>query len=142
MTQSEKALETYAKGFNCAQAVCSAFCEKYGIDEQTALRFAGSFGGGMRCGEVCGAVSGALMIIGLPHAQRTADDKERPERCGPLTVTFMERYENEKGALRCRDLLGYDVRDREAKAKNPNRTREVCPGAIEAAVLLLEEMGL
>jgi hypothetical protein len=38
-------------------------------------------------------------------------------------------------------MLGYDVRDTVARAKFPGRQREVCPKAIEAAVMLLEKMG-
>ncbi|MDW7659642.1 MAG: C-GCAxxG-C-C family protein, partial [Bacillota bacterium] len=98
-------------------------------------------GGGMRCGEVCGAVTGALMVIGLKYAQTEPGDRAAKDRFGQITQAFMERYAQEKGALLCRDLLGYDIRDAEAKAKNPDRIRQVCPGAIESAVSLLEEMG-
>lgn len=141
MNRIQKALATFDQGFNCAQSVCSAFSDTFGIDAQLALRFAGSFGGGMRCGEVCGAVTGALMVIGLKYGQTEQGDRAAKERCGQITQAYMERYAQEKGTLLCRDLLGYDIRDAEAKAKNPDRIRQVCPGAIESAVRLLEEMG-
>lgn len=139
--QAEQALATFKQGFNCAQSVISAFCAQYGVDEALALRFAGSFGGGMRCGEVCGAVTGALMVIGLKYGQTDAADKASKEQCGQTALAFMEQYKHAQGSNLCRDLLGFDIRDAEARAKNPDRIKQVCPGAIEAAVQLLQELG-
>ena len=60
------AVNTFKEGFNCAQAVFSAYCDLFGIDRETALRLSSGFGAGMgRKQEVCGALSGAIMLIGL-----------------------------------------------------------------------------
>jgi hypothetical protein len=53
----------------------------------------------------------------------------------------MEEFLKRKGTVRCRDLLGYDVRDTEARSRFPGRQKEVCPKVIEEAVSILEEMG-
>ena len=60
------AAENFNSGYNCAQAVFVTFCDRYNIDEKTALMLSSSFGAGMgRLREVCGAVSAMFMIAGL-----------------------------------------------------------------------------
>lgn len=137
----QKALVLHSSGFNCCQAVIGAFCGQYGMDELLAMKLASGFGGGLRCGEVCGAVSGAVMVVGLRYGQCAATDQESKKRCYEVTSAFMEEFLKRKGTVRCRDLLGYDIRDTEARTRFPGRQKEVCPNAIETAVLILEEMG-
>lgn len=135
------AIKRFYDGFNCSQAVIGTFCEKYGLEEQLSMRLASGFAGGLRCGEVCGAVTGAVMIIGLKYGQSIADDKASKMNCYDITSKFMEEYAKRKGTVICREILGYDVRDVETRAKFPGRQKDVCPEIIEAAILLLEEMG-
>lgn len=137
----QKALELFDSGFNCCQAVIGAFCGQFEVDEQLLMKLACGFGGGLRCGEVCGAVSGAVMIVGLKYGQCTANDKASKKKCYEVTSDFMNEYLKRKGTVLCRELLGYNVRDTEARAMFPGRQKEVCPKAIETAVLILEEMG-
>ncbi|MHB9034608.1 MAG: C-GCAxxG-C-C family protein [Anaerolineae bacterium] len=139
--KTEKALAQYASGFNCSQSVVSAFSASLGLDEQTALKLAGGFGGGLRCGEVCGAVTGAVMVIGLKYGQVAIGDVTAKENCSKITLDFINAYQARQSAVLCRELLGYDVRDDDAKARFPGKSKEVCPQAIAAAVALLEEMG-
>jgi hypothetical protein len=47
MSRADKAVATFKKGFNCTQAVLSAFGEEYGLDPLVALRVAAAFGGAM-----------------------------------------------------------------------------------------------
>lgn len=136
----QKALSLFESGFSCCQSVIGAFCGKYGLDEQLAMKIACGFAGGLRCGEVCGAVSGAVMIIGLKHGQFVADDKASKEKCFKTTSEFMERFLARRETVICCELLGYDVRDIETRAKFPGRQKEICPNAIKSAVLILEEM--
>ena len=65
MESIEKARNARKKGYNCAQAVVCAFCERFGVDEQTAFRLAEGFGFGMGSMETCGAVSAMTMVAGL-----------------------------------------------------------------------------
>lgn len=65
MEKSDIAVESFKKGFNCAQAVFSTYSEEFGIDEKTAKRISTAFGGGIVMQQqTCGAVSGAFMLIG------------------------------------------------------------------------------
>ncbi len=135
-----EAKELSSKGFNCAQSVVGACCEKYGIDKETAMKFAGSFGGGLRCGEVCGAVTGATMIIGLKYGQYLPDDVKAKEKCGEITLAFMEEYKKRNNSFLCKELLGYDPRDKEKAEKSQDKKKAICSNAIELAINMLEEM--
>ncbi len=81
--------------YNCAQAVLLPFAKATGADEETVLKLASAFGGGMRRGSVCGAVTGALMALGLFGA----DD---PETVSRFQACFAEAHE---GCLDCAELL-------------------------------------
>ena len=77
-THSDLAKELFKKGYNCSQAVFAAFCDQTGLDFDTSLKIASSFGGGMgRLREVCGAVSGMLMVVALNMVIRILGIKRR-----------------------------------------------------------------
>ena len=65
---TERAAELFGKGFNCSQAVFAAFCDKFGMDEKTALKVASGLGGGVgrmrNCGR-CGESYGKSAFLGL-----------------------------------------------------------------------------
>ena len=141
MNKIEKATKLHNDGFNCSQSVVGVFCESLGIDEITAMKFAGGFGGGLCCGEVCGAVSGAAIVIGLKYGQYDCDDKESKEECKKVTSQFLEEYKNRNNEIVCRELLGFDIRDKESLDKNLDKKQIICSNAIKTAIIILEEMG-
>ena len=57
--RAERAQRLHDKGYNCAQAVVCAYCDRFGLDENTAFKMAEGFGLGMGLMEVCGALTGA-----------------------------------------------------------------------------------
>ena len=63
-----KALELHRKGYNCAQAIVCAYCDLFGMDEETAYRASEAFGFGMGQMEICGALSGACMLAGMKNS--------------------------------------------------------------------------
>lgn len=74
---TERAAELFGKGFNCSQAVFAAFCDKFGMDEKTALKVASGLGGGVgRMREVCGAMCGAAMVAGMVYGDDTGENRE------------------------------------------------------------------
>lgn len=81
--------------YNCAQATVVPFAEAAGLDEETAMRFAAGFGGGMKRASVCGAVTGGIMALGLFGI----DD---PQTLGDYHRRIQQNHE---GCLECRDLL-------------------------------------
>ena len=96
---TEKAKELFLRGYNCSQSVFAAFCDVTGLPEETALKLASSFGGGMaRMREVCGTVTGATLVLGLKYG---------PDKAAvyPHVQDLCARFKAECGSLVCRDLL-------------------------------------
>lgn len=110
---SQKAMNLFKEGYNCAQSVFLAFAKDLGIDKDTALKLSSSFGGGMgRMREVCGAVSAMFMIAGLKYGYTSPTDKivktEHYERIQELAKKFKEKHDT----IICRELLGVDADDK------------------------------
>ena len=64
--REEIAMEYFKTGYNCSQAVVLAYKDLLNLDEETLLKLASSFGGGLgRLREVCGCVSGMAIVAGL-----------------------------------------------------------------------------
>lgn len=142
MTFAEDARANFAQGYSCSQSVLAAFAPEFGLDRETALRLAGAFGGGMaRAGETCGAVSGALMVIGLRYGQVTIDDRPAKEQTYGTAQAFMARFRALHGALKCRELLGYDLGTEEgrAAAKEHRLSETLCSRLVhDAAETVIE----
>jgi C_GCAxxG_C_C family probable redox protein len=143
MNKKELALAQFDKGFNCSQAVFSAFAEDFDLDQETALKIAGPFGGGMgRMAETCGTVTGALMALGLKYSATSGEDKETKERTYALAREFVERFKARNGAATCRALLEYDISTPEGHqaAQDQKLFKSVCPKYVADAAEIAEEM--
>lgn len=140
MTRSEKALELFASGFNCSQAVLTVFAPDFGLDEKLTLMLGTQFGGGARNGEMCGAVSGALMVLGLKYGHYEAGNTEQKSRAYAIATEYTRRFKELNGSIVCRDLLGYDLTKPEDSAciKEKNLFGTICPEMIASAVTVLE----
>ena len=141
MNHIDVALSRLAEGFNCSQAVFSSYAD--GIDEETALKIASGFGGGMgRMAGTCGAVTGAFMVLGLRFGGITPD-QEAKERIYEEVREFANRFKARNGSLLRRDLLNLR---REAPPKDTKPLRESglfatsCPKYLRDAAEILEEM--
>jgi C_GCAxxG_C_C family probable redox protein len=129
----EDAVQRFESGLNCAQAVLSALAPRLHVTEETALRVAALFGGGMgRQGEVCGAVTGALMALGLRHGTTVAGDAEGKDRNSRIAAELMARFRERHGSLRCLDLLGCDLGTPEGRlaAQERGLFKTVCPALV------------
>lgn len=134
------AVEHFEQGFNCAQAVFSAFAGQHGMDDVTALKLASPFGGGVsRRGEICGAVSGALLALGLVRGSATPQEKEATYLVGQ---EFLRKFEAMHKALRCNDLVGYDISlpEEREKARLADVFKTKCPLFVRDAVLIVQAM--
>ncbi len=121
----------FARGFNCAQSIFSAFAGKYGISSEFAVRLSAPFGAGMgREGEVCGALTGALMILGLQYGREQPGDKEDIYR---IAHEFILQFQQKHGAIRCRELLGQDISTPEGlqSAREKDLFTQLCPMLID-----------
>ena len=103
---SEKAVNNFKSGYNCAQSVFLAFASEFGFDDETALRLSSSFGGGMgRLREVCGAVSSIFAIAGLKYGYIEPDNDEIKAKHYELIQSLAEKFKSKYGTIICRELL-------------------------------------
>lgn len=95
------------KGYNCAQAVACAFAEEAHADEKTIFRMAEGFGSGMGTMQgVCGALAGSVMLAGLSRSTANLEQPDSKPRTAALARTLMKAFEQEAGAIYCKDLKG------------------------------------
>ncbi len=138
----QSASDHFAQGFNCSQAVFSAFASRLGLSEEMALKLSSPFGGGIaRQGQTCGALTGALMVLGLQYGNVNPQDKEATyQMAGEFVCRFQERH----GAILCRDLLGCDISTPAGlqTAREQNLFNAVCPALVEGTAKLLTEFSV
>ena len=98
-TRKQIAVERKRCGLNCAQAVLSTYADIAGIDEETAIRLAGPFGGGMGTMEgTCGAIVGAGLVLGLANKGKSPSTKQMRQ--------IMNKFQERNGATQCKMMKG------------------------------------
>lgn len=103
----EKAKQLFLNGYNCAQAVVGAYADLFGMDEQTAMRFAEGLGGGMgRMRLTCGAVAATSLLAGLKMSNGTAGDMQTRSQVYSVVRQMAEEFKAKNGSIICGDLLG------------------------------------
>ena len=103
---SEKAVNNFKSGYNCAQSVFLAFASEFGLDDETALKLSSSFGGGMgRLREVCGAVSSMFAIAGLKKGYTSPNDDDSKTQHYELIQNLAKKFKSKYGTIICRELL-------------------------------------
>lgn len=107
MDYTRRAEELFMGGYNCCQAVFTAFAERYGLTQEEALRLSGAFGagfGGAR--EVCGVVSAMTLVCGLECGAVTTDAKAK-KACYDKEQELLNAFKAKTGGkIICRELLG------------------------------------
>lgn len=126
---------------NCAQSVIKAFIPEMGIPEETALKIASGFGGGMRMGRTCGVITGSLMVLSMLYGYYREDDQEGKERTTQAIKQFLEDFKLHYCHCDCKELLGIDISipgNRE-KASEQGLFKQHCPGLVMTAIALIEQ---
>jgi C_GCAxxG_C_C family probable redox protein len=139
----QRALKNFGAGFNCAQAVLSAYSRELGLKPETGHRVSQSFGAGIsRMAGPCGAVTGALMVIGLKYGKTKARDEPAKEKTYALAQEFVRRFRAKHGSMTCLGLLGHHIgTPRGMKAlQKMNFHKNICPKYVKDAVLLLDKL--
>lgn len=143
MNHAQKARDLFLSGCSCSQAVFAAFADDFGMDEQTALRLASSFGGGMGgMRETCGAVSGMLMVAGLKWGYSEVGDLEKKTAHYARVRKLIDSFKAQHTTIVCRELLvhlGELKKDPSARTAEYYRVRP-CVMFVETAARLLDEM--
>ena len=95
----------------------------------------------MGMGRECGAVTGALMILGF-KVQEATSEKETRYRVYDLAREFVRLFEEKRGTILCKDLLGVDLGTPEGrdKAIKDNLFRTLCPCFVRDAAQILSDM--
>ncbi len=133
----------FEKGCNCAQSVLLAFSDLTGLNDETALKLASSFGGGMgRLREVCGALTGAFMAAGLIYGTADYADRDTKAAHYALIQEIGLKFKKKYSSLLCRELLDLDIIHDEPSPEK--RTPEYyqkrkCVLYVEYAASLLDE---
>jgi C_GCAxxG_C_C family probable redox protein len=139
MNKTEQALSCFKSGYNCSQAIFSAFGEELGIDKEAALKIAAPFGAGMaRMGETCGALTGAFLAIGL----KFGEGKEFREKVYPLVIECASQFKAMNKSTSCSELTGCDLRTPEGlkKYKENNLHVTLCAKFVKDAAEIVEKI--
>lgn len=125
MSKREKAMALFKNGYNCSQSVLGAFAEDIGLDFNTAMRLASSFGGGMgRMREVCGTVSAMLMILGIKFGYDEPKAFDKKSEHYKLVQEAAAMFRDKHGSIICRELLGLDLKAGESDNYVPEHRTE------------------
>jgi C_GCAxxG_C_C family probable redox protein len=141
MNKIDTAVSRFSGGFNCSQAILSAFAEDFRLDSGLSLKLATGFGGGMGgMGHTCGAVTGAFMVIGLKYGNVAPSDTELKNNTYRLVRGFTKQFEARHGSIRCKDLLHFDISSPAGytAAKDQNLFSTICPIIVASAAEILE----
>ena len=143
MSKAKEARDRFERGFSCAPAVLSTYCEQLGLEEALALRIASGFGGGIGLtGRTCGAVTGAIMAIGLKYGQADLADEEARRKTHQVAAEFIARFTAIHGSAECRELIGYDLSDPKqfelARADHARRSK--CGSLVYDAARIVEDV--
>ena len=140
MERAHYAAELFLEGYNCAQAVCIAFCDKTGFTREQAAKMASAFGGGMgRMREVCGAVSGMYLVLSQLYGYDKPDDVAKKALYTDVQA-LAAQFKEQAGSIVCREILKNPPSD-----PNPTpRTAEFyakrpCAKMVMTAARLLEQ---
>ena len=141
-TSPEIAEFKFVEGYNCAQSVMFSFCDKLGLDTETALKLSCGLGAGMgRQGEVCGAVTGGILVLGLKLGRGQNDPRNQTDLTYSKIREFMNHFAAKHGSCLCRELLsGCDLRTPDGQdyyIKN-NYFNLICRPCVRDAAILVE----
>ena len=143
MKRADRAEELFRKGYNCSQSVFAAFADVLGMSVEEAAKIASPFGAGFgKLREVCGAVSGMTLAAGYLKGYGDPADYESKRDLYRLIQKMCAEFEERKGTIICRELLG--LKKGEDQAEPSVRTEEYyqsrpCIGACRTAAEIAEK---
>jgi C_GCAxxG_C_C family probable redox protein len=144
MNKGEIARDTFKNGFNCAQAVLSAYCNNYGLDENIAKKISCGFGAGCaRQSLTCGAVTGAYLVIGLKYGKSIESDNDARDKTYNMVNEFSKQFKDINGSINCSELLGCNLATPEGHAYyKDNNLNTKCTNYVSEACSILDKMEL
>lgn len=128
-TRVQKAIDLHHQGYNCAQAVVCAYCDLFGMDEETAFKASEAFGFGMGQMEVCGALSGACMLAGIKNSGGLGAVGKTKADTYKINRTLAKAFREKAQSTICRELKGVDT----------GTVLRTCNDCVEDAARIVEE---
>ncbi len=123
MNKMEAVIAKKKQGYNCAQAVASAYADEVGILEDTLYHLVQGFGAGMGTMDgTCGAISGAIVVLGLLNRDSMQTMKD--------TRRLMQYFQNRNTSITCKVLKGVET----------GNVLRPCIDCVKDATEFLEEM--
>ena len=146
----EQAGALFKEGYNCSQSVFAAYADLFGMDRETALKVAASFGAGIgRMREICGAASGMFLTAGMLTGATEGKDQTAKKNNYEVVQRLAQEFKKENGgSYICRELLGLDKDGKkvvpgdttpEARTEEYYRKRP-CLRTIQGAAAIIERM--
>ena len=143
LNQTEDAEKYFAQGYACSQAVLAAFSPEFDLPQETALRLADGFGGGIgHNGLTCGAVSGAIMVLSLKYGRTKPQNQPAKEKLNDKIQQFIQKFQAHHQTINCKDLLGVDISTKQGlnTANQQNLFKNQCPKYVNSAAHILTEI--
>ena len=142
--KTETALQKFASGYNCAQAVLYACSDDVNVDKNIALKISCGFGAGMgRKQEVCGAVTGGIIAIGAKYGRGEDDEQSATEKTYEKTKELLDKFQTKHGTIICLELLdGCNLMtEKGQKYFQENRLKnKICSECVCSVIQILEEI--
>ena len=142
----QRAVELFMQGYGCCQSVLCAFADRYGLDEEMALRISAGFGGGVgRMRMMCGTCSALVILAGLEKGQTRGEDREGKAACYQLVRQLLETFRQRNGSIICAELLQMNGVKAETNTSQPDeRNAEYyrvrpCARKVESAARVFAE---
>lgn len=126
----QKAIDNHDKKYNCAQSVACAYCDLFGVDEQTTFRMAEAFGLGMGAMENCGAVTAMALLAGMKTSDGNLDSPASKKLSYEVSKRMIEAFKEKNKTIVCSELKGLHTGE-------PIRS---CNGCIEDAARIVESV--
>lgn len=105
----EQAVKRRMSGYNCAQAVLCTYSDQCDLSEKELYQISEGLGGGLGCSlGTCGALNAAVMLAGLKYSSGDPCNLTRGTTMA-IASAMTKKFQEQAGALRCRDLKGIDT---------------------------------
>jgi C_GCAxxG_C_C family probable redox protein len=142
MGRTERAVELFAQGHACSQAVLVPWSGELGLDESTAARIAAPFAAGIQLGSLCGALTGAIMVIGLSKCSDSCTTRGGRAVTIEPALELATRFEGLLGSLSCPGVIGCDLREPgvRQRALDEGLFATRCAPAVRVASEILEDL--
>ncbi|OGL40199.1 MAG: hypothetical protein A3C43_06480 [Candidatus Schekmanbacteria bacterium RIFCSPHIGHO2_02_FULL_38_11] len=127
--------KNYQSGYNCAEAVLSAFNDalKLNLDVKVATAMGGGIGAAKN---LCGALNGGVIVIGAIFGRNTPNEKV--DKIYPIAKAFHDKFRETFATTSCfeitKDIEWKSAAHKEHCSKVASKTAEILAETINSAI--------